>query len=731
MLKILSFLLLFTSGCFVYSQYSLDWVGNIGSSTGGYADVKDIKLDDFGHLYVFGDFSGTVDFDPTSATYNMTSTGGTNAFILKLDTLGNFIWVKVFGDPGNCFGSEMEIDKYGNIHMLGRFFNSADFDPDSGVYNLISTGSVDVFVVKLDSSGNFLWARSYGGSLEDYANGIEVDQDGFVYSVGGFRGACDFDPGGGTYSLTSVGTVDAFVHKLDSSGNFVWVKTIEGNSYSQIRTFDVDANGNLILAGTFTGTTDVDPNGSVFNLSSSGSADVFIEKLDSNGNFFWAYPFGGNLEEVPNSLKVDSIGQIFITGFFKGTCDFDPGAGLSYMSSNGERDAFVLKLDPSAGLLWVHSMGDFDDDQGNDIDVDKNGNVFLTGLFEGSVDFDPGPGTYLIQSYSRDAFVQVLDSLGNLKWVGIYADAFSSFSYYVLGYCLSVDDQGSVFTSGEFLKLADFDPSSADYYVNGIGWNDYYISKLNHCIFPETPQVLSSSSIVCEDSALTLEIVTGNLNGANSWNWFQFGCDGSFLGSGTTMVLIPAGSTTYYVRGVGGCDHVDSCTSISVFVSEIDIFPVVVDEILGDDGAVLLTIQGNAPPFNVTWTGPGGYTSNSEDIYGLSGGTYSAFVTDSNGCSQLVDIIVNSYLHTADNEIDIQVYPNPINAGGKLKIDCEFSGNAGIQVENVVGELVWDIENLKISEIELPEQIIPGIYVLKMIDRDQKEMIFSMKLIVL
>src|SRR5262249_34496989 len=159
-------------------------------------------------------------------------------------------------------------------YTTGNFQDTADFDPGPGTYNLTSNGSSDIFVSKLNASGNFLWARAVGGVGIDYSYKIYVDANGNVYVAGTFNGNVDFDPGPGVYNFALSGNSDAFILKLDSSGNFVWARHMGGASGDAAKSMTIDAGGNIYLTGTFQGTADFDPGPGTYNMTSNGNDDV-------------------------------------------------------------------------------------------------------------------------------------------------------------------------------------------------------------------------------------------------------------------------------------------------------------------------------------------------------------------------------------------------------------------------------------------------------------------------
>ena len=415
-----------TSSTYAWSSAQAS-VSVFGGTSGdvGYS----IEVDSSGNVYTTGYFNGTVDFDPGAGTSNLTSAGGADAFVSKLDSSGNFVWAKGFGGTSGDYGNSIAVDSSGNVYTTGYFPGTVDFDPGAGTSNLTSAGGADAFVSKLDSSGNFVWAKSFGGALNDVGYSIAVDSSGNVYTTGYLQGTGDFDPGAGTSNLTSAGDADAFVSKLDSSGNFVWAKSFGGTSGDYPNSIAVDSSGNVYTTGSIAGTVDFDPGAGTFNLTSAGGADAFVSKLDSSGNFVWAKRFGGTLSDYGQSIEVDSSGNVYTTGYFNGTVDFDPGAGTSNLTSAGTNDVFVSKLDSSGNFVWAKGFGGTSGDVSTSIAVDSSGNVYTTGYFNGTVDFDPGAGTSnLTSAGGADVFVLKLTSSGEVLTVAAPAFTLSASS---------------------------------------------------------------------------------------------------------------------------------------------------------------------------------------------------------------------------------------------------------------------------------------------------------------
>jgi hypothetical protein len=391
----------------------MDALGNFiwAKAFGGSSDDKGYSfVDTLGNIYTTGYFNATVDFDPGSGTAILNSAGGSDIFVQKMDAMGSLMWVKRFGGAADDMGRSICVDFAGNIYTVGYFSGTVDFDSGVGTSFLTSNGSRDIFVQKLDSDGNFLWAKAFGGNSIEMAESIFVDVSGNVYTTGYFSGTADFDPDG-VANITSSGSNDVFIQKMDSSGNFLWAKTFGGVNDDRGYSICVDDLGNVYTIGFFQLTVDFDPGPGITSVTSHGSLDVFIQKMDALGNFLWVKSFNGTSADFGFSIRVDSAGNIFTTGSFSGTIDFDPGTGEVILTTNGGRDGFIHKMDNSGNFIWVSTFGSNDDDYGFSICVDHFENVYATGWFSGIADFDPGPGVnYLSSAGEYDVFVLKMSS---------------------------------------------------------------------------------------------------------------------------------------------------------------------------------------------------------------------------------------------------------------------------------------------------------------------------------
>ncbi|MEP7264882.1 MAG: SBBP repeat-containing protein [Bacteroidota bacterium] len=376
------------------------WTKQIGGAD--YQRSFSIAVNANGEIYTTGFFYGTTDFDPGTGTYNMIASGATqDIFISKLDASGNFVWAKQMGDAGYEIGNSITLDISGDVYVTGKFSGTVDFDPGNGVFNMTSTvGSSDddIFILKLDASGNFQFAKRMGGLDRDEGLSIAVDANKNIYTTGYFKAGTDFDPGAGNYYISIVDKTDIFVSKLDAAGDFVWAKAMAGTGDEQANAIFVDAVGNVYTTGLFERTVDFDPGAGTFDLTVDSVTDVFVSKLDASGNLVWAKKLGGSDDEAAFSIAVDAAGNVYTTGNFAGTADFDPGSGIYNLTATNYNDAFISKLDASGNFIWAEQIGGGPSQLANSIVTDAGGTVFITGNFNGTTDFDPGSGIYNVVS---------------------------------------------------------------------------------------------------------------------------------------------------------------------------------------------------------------------------------------------------------------------------------------------------------------------------------------------
>jgi hypothetical protein len=313
-------------------------------------DVKDVAVDAAGNVYLTGSFIGTVDFNPGGGTANLVATGTLfpDFYVQKLATNGTYIWAKRVGSSGFDEAYSIALDAIGNVYVTGYFAEFADFDPNAGADTLFAAPSRDVFILKLTSAGNYVWAKKFDGSIfTSIGNDILVDANQNIYLAGSFSSKVDFDPGADSLALTSAGGTDPFIVKLDSTGALTWAKQLAGISSNQAISITVDTEGSVYTTGYFANTVDFNPGIDAFNLTSQGNAtDIFVHKLDSLGELQWVRKVGNAGADRGEAILVDPTGNVYFAGSFTDTVDFDPQASTLELTTDSNFNGFIAKWTP-------------------------------------------------------------------------------------------------------------------------------------------------------------------------------------------------------------------------------------------------------------------------------------------------------------------------------------------------------------------------------------------------
>ena len=441
-----------------------------------------VAADTAGNAVVAGFYhSGSIDLDPGPGIYDLPNAGGNDGFVAKYDPLGNVLWGVHVASPASNEATDVAIDGANNVLVIGNFQGSLEIGaPGQTPVTLTNGGSRESFLAKVDPTGNVLWATTFGTSANPrltrgvttdaagniyvagsegnklfaakysaggaavwtkvisegtgitngagstsyaYGEDVAVDGAGNVHVTGNYLGKIDFnsDPKK-TNSLTSVGWQqissswnDAFVLKLNASGAYVWVGSMGGRGADGGLGIALDAAGNVHVNGYSWSDpeADFDPGRGKLNLSGGG----FVVKLDPNRNLLWGKSGVGRF-----GIALDGAGAVYTTESFAGTFDADPGPGTFTLTAAGDRGNFVSKLNSAGSFVWAGAMGGSESDG---IAVDGQGNIFTTGTFRGTADFDPGAGTYSLTSLldgsgnpTSDAFVSKLAPMAALQAAG-------------------------------------------------------------------------------------------------------------------------------------------------------------------------------------------------------------------------------------------------------------------------------------------------------------------------
>jgi hypothetical protein len=589
----------------------LVWADDLGGNDGR-AEGIGVALDSAGEVYVTGWFSGTVNFDPGSGTTALTSGISNNpnvdgpcmnAFVTKLSAAGQLLWADQLGAGTDSTQAQaIAVDPLGNAFLTGSFQGSGSFDPGSGTTVLTSVGGFgNAFVARLDANGQLVWADQLGTGVNSFGTGIALDGADNVYTTGSFwQGSGNFDPGSGTALLVSSGSASAYVSRLDANGQFVWAESLgDGSDYTYATAIAVDSAGNVYTTGYFHGTGNFDPTNSAFTLTSFSSdaapgqlgsyegENAFVSKLDTNGQFVWADDLGSGADYAQGKgITVDGAGNVYTTGIFLGTASFDPSSGSQTFTAS-TYTPYVLQLDANGHLVWADHLGAgstnaFDASPGPGIAVDSSGAVYLTSSFNGTGNFDPGPGTTILSSDPNGSNASYLVKLGDpstsqpsptpsgFALSGLKAVLGAPRATVIAAHPVSTDSSGNVFVTGSFLSSTR-------------------TSSPVHSAPKGSVHSSASNAFVAKYSSQGVLLWAHNLGGTQATSGLAIATDatgntyvtGSFqgkvkLGSSSTATLTALGQQDVYVlklnskghllwaHDIGGAGASDTVTSISV-----------------------------------------------------------------------------------------------------------------------------------------------------------------------
>ncbi len=385
----------------------------------------------------------------------------------------NLLWANKYGGSQNDDLNLVTVDSTGNVYTTGS----------------IGTGDA-MSLAKYDANGLLLWTDTIAGGYTVDPASIKVDAQGNIYIVGQFSSLVDFNPGAGVFNLGvqnfSQSPYFYFLLKLNTNGGFVFAKQIGGYPNSVC----VDANNNVFITGTFSNSQDFDPNPLVTNTQTSFDGySLFITKLDNLGLFVWNKVIGkttvstGGFGTAGGKLIMnDAQGNIVLTGYFTDDIDFDPSASVSSYTAAAQQNGhisnpFTLKMDQSGALLWVKFFETYQNSSPTGMAIDGSGNIYTTGVIQGQMDFDSGPGTlYLYHSYLLIPFISKMDANGTIIWA---KENFKSNNAVSTG-GLAVDNAGNVYTQGRFNSTVSYTTTTGTGTITSTPSSfNTYISTLN------------------------------------------------------------------------------------------------------------------------------------------------------------------------------------------------------------------------------------------------------------
>lgn len=639
---IISLLISLLTICNVSGQSAalpFEWV-NVYDNGSDFGSVTGVTTDASGNTYLAGHFYGTIDFDLGAGTASKSSSGGSNdIFVQKLDANGNHQWVYTAGSTGDDRAVDVVVDPSGFVFVTGYFQGTVDFDGSILNSNTVSEGNDDVFLVKLQSAGNYVRVYSGGGAGEDNPTSMTVDDSGNIYIAGNTEGG-SFDPEAST-EIGNAGGKDAFYMKFNSFPTFQWAYALGSTGDDSANDVAIYNNSSLFIGGEFEGTVDFNASAvAAANRTSTGGKDAYVLRVSaSNSAYGDLTTFGGTSDDIATGVAFNDDGA-YVTGSFGGTVDFDTGAGTANETTVGASDDFyLLALDGALDYRWVETIG-----------------FYTTGVFsviDGSSKVaTDGDLVYLVGNL--EPFENSITRIFNTEGVQLYSNGFERNQLindiHLAGNNLYLG--GFKFSTVQFDDCDDLASHSSS---NTLSRSKAYVAKYR---IEESATITTLTSDATIDEGQSIELsLTGDLNSADNWQWYSEACgvSGSPIGTGTSVTVNPTVTTTYFVRGESYDCITTGCSSVTVTVipdlsDENDITSFTFDGIVGsavidtDNHTVTATATATTPSriestITVSENANGFFSSNPQ--FYQNGVPFEYRVRSESNQLQVWDIIIN------------------------------------------------------------------------------------------
>jgi len=623
----------------------LQWVKQIGSK--GQDISYDVATDFAENVYVVGTFSDSLFLDSMFILEG--SSGLPVSFIIKLNTEGTLLWARKFSSDVSVIAKSVTAGAQEELVITGTFEGMATFGSE---LSIASNGGNDIFIVKLNgNTGIPIFIRRIGSSDHDYLHEHTRDKLNNIFLIGDFRQMIDLDPGFGESIHNTKGLTDIFLLKMSTSGDFLWAKTYGGTGVDYGHSVITDGSGNVIITGQFS--ENVRFGSTLQVVQSKGGTDVFLTKLDENGNTLWVNSYGDTANDQGNKVIVNNTGIIYLAGLFRGRVDFDPSFSYNNSSeSRGGADAFVALYNQDGSYNDHYSIGGIANEQINDMALKFNGELISTGGFGAIVDFEPGSSeTNIFSTGGLDAFL-----LNIFLCVNPYIKEVKAIKpeiclgervliQVVEGYLNSATQwswqrdscNNITFASGNFLNVLA--PRNTTFFVKGFGG----------CVVND------------ECKMVDIKVFKDSLR----YQYIDL-CEGDTLRIGTNV---------YTTTGV----YVDSLTSISgcdsVVFSEITVYP-----------KFRLDQSFTICPGDTVKVGSSNYTL---------GGTYTNIFSTIHGCDSIINTTI-SVLPTIIDNVEFTICQGEI-----VNIGSSSYGSSGTFIQTSIGENgCEDVLIVKINVLE-------------------------------
>ncbi len=460
-----SVLLILFSGLSFSQQHSFEWVMEFGNPPNTTDTRTTLAAGEPGQFFMAGEFVDTAWFGDSS----LESSGGTDVFIARMTGDGSFEQVWKIGGADHDYMQDIKAITDGGLLAAGYFYGSTQI----GDEGLTSLGSQDVFIARFTAQGGFEWVFHAGGLMADYISAVIADDEGNIYFGGYFYGEMTF----GDTTIQAQGSSDLYLARLGTGGMLDWVVTAGGSSSDQVRDISLDAQGRILLTGSFYGDITIGDT----TLVTSDPVGVFISRFQNDGSPDLVFQLNGTYLTPEVYVCADPEENFYVSGNFSETITF---GSKVFEAGEFNQDIFAVKYDPTGKVLWARHGHSYSSDQVIGMAVDVYGNLYLAGHYLDSLHFSNLTLPYTLCCGSREIFLVTYSPSGDMMWGDQISGPRANL------HSMAIDGQGELLLSGWFTDELAFGPLILS---NFTGYSNY-VSGLQIDLFTSAGEVKPKDS---------------------------------------------------------------------------------------------------------------------------------------------------------------------------------------------------------------------------------------------
>lgn len=579
------------------------WATYLGGQLKG--EIFDLAIDSKDNIYAAGSTQSVANITTTGA-YQDTLTRAANGFFIKLSSQGQPLYGTVYSTFGKI--EDINCDNYDNVIVSGRAYD--DSSGTSGVFQPVRLNIFAGHVAKFDSSGNRLWA-TYISSSVDYHFTIRstVDNSNAVLVCGETLATDTTFTTTGAYQQNLPFTnfnKHSYLLKLDTTGNLSWGTYVASEDELKIKEITTDKWSNIIIAGYTEGMQLISTPGTFYTSPWQSIELAFVMKFNTSGQKTWGTYYGGQSFNAqiyncyPKGLTSDNAGSIYMIGETKlkysNSLDSLGTLGAHQtMHGGSDYDAYIVKFNSNGTRAWASYYGGAQIDKGTSVITNANNEVYLIGIATSSNNISSQNSLQTALNGNGDSFIAKFTSSGQR----VYGSYFGG-SGGEVATDIEINSYGKLILSVNTTSsnyLTDSSSFQSNSLSNGV-YVTAHLSKLADCTLPIIQTLSTSDTIVCPGEQITITL-SGQLNDANNWGLFQ---NDTLIQStpGNTFSVIVNDSSSFYVKGTGGCVVKSDASKLKIHFDTVPIVNAGVDTSVCEGNSFQLLASGTA--VNYTWS---------------------------------------------------------------------------------------------------------------------------------